>query len=261
MMTLLWPFRWLYLDFVHRELKGRYLGSISGLFWVLAQPLALLAVYSMVFEYIFKVKFPALEQHGYIVFIAVAMWPWLAFQESVHRGIMSILSGSSLVKKVSFPHELLVHSTVSASFLLHSIGFIVVLLILSLLGHDIHFLALPIVALLMLSMFILAIGVGLMLSALQVFIRDVEQIMQPLFMVWFYATPILYPVSIVPDQIKAIISWNPLTYYIVRIRELLLFEGDLLQIGDWIAILVSIAILLMGRWFFNRLSPHFEDYL
>jgi lipopolysaccharide transport system permease protein len=99
----LWPYRWLLLNFLSREIKSRYVGSVSGIFWALLHPLALLAVYAVVFTAIFKVKFPELEDHSFILFVAVGLWPWLCFQEGAQRGALAVQNGGGLIKKVAFP--------------------------------------------------------------------------------------------------------------------------------------------------------------
>lgn len=256
----LWPYRWLLVNFLRREIHSRYIGSVSGIFWALIHPLALLAVYALVFTFVFRVKFPEMDGYGFTVFVALGLWPWLAFQESVQRGTMAVSAGAGLVKKVAFPHELLVHSTVLATYLIHGLGFVLVLLVLELASISLNLQTLPLVILLLLAQLLWASGIALFLAALQVLIRDVEHFLAPLFMVWFYATPILYPKSMVPSEVQKIIALNPMSFFSERIRELLLHG----YIWDWQDIWMlgsGVSVFLLGRWIFNRLSPHFEDFL
>ena len=261
-MANLWSYRGLALNFFQREIKSRYAGSVSGLFWALIHPVALLAVYAMVFSTIFRVKFPELEGHGFIAFVAVALWPWMAFQESVQRGMVSIQNGAGLIKKVAFPHELLVYGAVAATFAVHMAGMILALIILVLFGTlEIHVSALPMVLLMLCVVFIVSAGMALFLAALQTLLKDVEHFLVPLFMILFYATPILYPASLVPLAARQFIQLNPMTFLIERIRDGLLFGRAGLGWVDLGALLIGILIFTFGRWFFNRLSPHFEDFL
>ena len=95
-----WSARWLFVNFLRREISDRYIGSVSGLSWILLQPLALLAIYGFVFAVIFRVNIPEMQGRAFIEFVALGLWPWLAFQEGVQRGPMSIQAAAGLIKKV-----------------------------------------------------------------------------------------------------------------------------------------------------------------
>lgn len=260
-LSNLWPHRWLLLNFLSREIKNRYVGSISGFFWALLNPLALLGVYALVFTVVFKVKFPELDDHSFILFVAVALWPWLCFQEGVQRGTLAVQQGAGLVKKVAFPHELLVHGAVLATYAVHITGFLLVLLALGIAGQSLHFSTLPLVLILIAVQLLFTSGLALVLAALQVLMKDVEHFLAPLMMIWFYVTPIVYPLNLTPPQMQTLIALNPLTCSITHIRELLMHGNS--QIGWQDAGMLGVAILFFfaGRWFFNRLSPSFEDFI
>jgi ABC-type polysaccharide/polyol phosphate export permease len=257
-----WGYRWLLLNFFQREIKTRYIGSVTGLFWALIHPVALLAVYAMVFTTIFRVKFPELEGHGFIAFVAVALWPWMAFQESIQRGMAAIQNGAGLIKKVAFPHELLVYGAVAATYAVQLSGMTLAILILAAFETlEIHISAIPVALLMLLIIFLASAGIALLFAALQTLLKDVEHILVPVFMVWFYVTPILYPASLVPPAVRQMILLNPLSFLLERLRDSLLFGRSELSLYDFLALLVGISIFAFGRWFFNRLSPHFEDFL
>lgn len=253
-----WRHRWLFLALIEREIRNRYVGSIAGLFWVLVHPLVLLGVYAVLFLTIFRVKLPG--DQLFVTFVAVALWPWLAFQESVQRGAQAVRAHGSLVRKVAFPHELLVLSAVAATFVVHMLGFVLVLLILSLFG-GLAWAGVPQVLLALIVLFALALGCGLALGALQVFVPDVEQFLGPAFMVLFYATPVLYPLSMAPDWLQAVLAWNPMRYLIEPIRAGLL-SGQVLPPWQVGALWLGVLPLLIGSLrLFRRLSCHFEDFL
>lgn len=258
--TALWPFRGLALNFLKREIRSRYVGSVSGLFWILIHPLALLGIYSVVFATIFRVAPPGLDTQGFIVFLALGLWPWLAFQEGGLRGTLAVQANAGLVKKVAFPNELLVHGAVCATYVVHGAGFLVALAMLALLGNALHFETLPLVVLLLLAQLLFTLGFALLLAALQVLLKDVEHFLQPAMMIWFYATPVLYSMTMIPARLQLVMSLNPMAYFIGRIRDLLMHGGGLL-LSDGAAMIGAVAALMFGRWFFNRLAPHFEDFL
>jgi ABC-type polysaccharide/polyol phosphate export permease len=104
-------------------------------------------------------------------------------------------------------------------------------------------------------------GLALALAALQVFIKDVEHILMPVLMILMYLTPILYPLSLVPDSMKPWVAANPFGYLVGRLRDALL-DGRLgLDWADAIAVIVALLLFAAGRWIFLRLSPHFEDFV
>ena len=129
--------RALFANFFRRELFSRYLGSISGLAWAFVHPLALLAVYHFVFTTIFRAG--PMDGKSFLLFVAVALWPWLAAQEALQRGTVSIASYAGLIRKVAFRHELVVYASVAATLALQFAGYLVVLVVLALFGEPVHF--------------------------------------------------------------------------------------------------------------------------
>ena len=251
--------RALFSNFFRRELFARYLGSVSGLAWAFVHPLALLTVYHYVFTSVFKAG--AMNGKSFLSFVAVALWPWLAAQEGLQRGTTSIGSYAGLVRKVAFPHELIVYASVAATLALQFAGYLAVLIALGIFGEPIRFQGLLLAIPLWLVMALAVSGLALALSALQVFIKDVEHILMPALMILMYLTPILYPLSLVPEGMKPWVAANPFSYLVQRLRDALL-EGRIgVQWQDAVALAIAVAIFLAGRWIFLRLSPQFEDFV
>jgi len=256
-----WRHRWLLWTFTRREVTDRYAGSLAGLAWALAHPLALLAIYAFVFTAVFKVRLPAAVTEGsYVPFVAVTLWPWLMFADGLARGSAAVQANAALVRKVAFPHRLLVHANVLATFAVHGVGYIVVLLVLRALGEPIALSKLPHALLLVALLLIATIGIAACLAAIQVLVRDVGQLLGVVLMLLFYATPVLYPVALVPEAVRPWLQANPLTPVAERLREVLLGNAGLAA-GDIVIALVAIAIFAAGSWVFERLSPFFEDFL
>ena len=130
--------RALFGNFYRRELTTRYLGSLSGFAWALVHPLALLAVYHFVFTSVFRTS--GFEGKSFLAFVAVALWPWLAAQEALSRGTVSLSSYAGLIRKVAFPHELVVYASIAATLTLQFGGYVAVLLVLRAFGalSDVH---------------------------------------------------------------------------------------------------------------------------
>jgi ABC-type polysaccharide/polyol phosphate export permease len=246
---------------VVRQIRQDYLENLTGFAWLILQPLILLAVYAFVFTTIFKARIPEAAEIGFVPYLAVAFWPWTAFSEAILRANGSITANGALIGKVAFATEQIPLATVTATFIMHLIGYIAVLIVLQLMGTSIHWLYLLLVLPVMLLMWVFACAIALFTSAIQVFVRDVAQILPPLMTFWFFTTPILYSASYLPASIQQIAQWNPMAWFVARLRELLLF-GEINFTLTSLAMIVFIAVFMwLSLRFFRRFSGHFEDFL
>lgn len=246
--------------FTEREILSRFAGSAFGLIWALATPLLLLAIYSFVFGHLFKQRLGDLSTDSYIVFLAIALWPWMMFQDGVMRAMQSVQANAPLVKKVAFPHLLLVVAAVNSVFIVHLAGYAAVLVLLAATGTTLHLAGIPSVLLAILTLYLIAIGVGAFLAALQTVLRDVEQVVAPALMMLQFLTPVLYPLSAIPEAYRDWFAWNPLTTVMQHMRDGLL-QGTAPQFTDLTMLLVGAVFVVIGISFFVRLSPYFEDFL
>lgn len=249
----------LFQAFLRREITARYVGSASGILWALASPLAQLAVLSVVFSHIFRVESGA-ATYGlqFTTFVAVALWPWIMFSESVNRGLAAITANGDLVRKVAFPHILLVLSTVTAVYLVNLAGFAAVMVALAFVDPALHLSGLPAFVLALLPHFVLTLAVATALAAIQAFVRDMAHVMAVLLSILFYATPIVYPASMAPAAMRPWLEMNPHAFFSERFREAL---GGAMSFGGadvaWWAVAILLAVA--SAWFFHRLSPYFEE--
>jgi ABC-type polysaccharide/polyol phosphate export permease len=261
MFATVYSNRWLLASFLRRELGTRYAGSVSGAAWALLHPLALLGVYAFVFTSVFRVQLPPeAGSASYTAFAAVVLWPWIMFSEGVLRGMSSVQANGGLIRKVAFPHALLVYAAVLSSFAVHGVGYLAVLLVLKALGEPLHLANFPLAVFLLVPLLMLSIGVAAVLSALQTLLKDVEQVISIGLTVLFYGTPILYPLALVPQALRGWVAWNPLAWLAERLRDVLIAGGGLAASDLWLWV-IGILAWWAGLRFFNRLSPHFEDFL
>jgi ABC-type polysaccharide/polyol phosphate export permease len=246
---------------IARAVRSEYLDNLTGFAWLIVQPLLLLSVYAFVFTTVFKARIPDAGAIGFVPFLAVAFWPWTAFSEAVLRSSASITANAALIGKVAFPTELLPLSAVVATFLMQMAGYLAVLVVLQLLGTPIHWLGLLLALPLLVLLMVFASALALLFSALQVFVRDVAQILPPLMTFWFFTTPILYSASLLPPGLAAVMQFNPMAWYIDRLRDFLLFGDFSLAVTDAVVPLVTLGLAWLALKFFRRFSPHFEDFL
>ncbi len=251
--------RALFAHFLRRELTSRYLGSVTGLAWALLSPLALLGVYDFVFTNVFRAT--GFAGSSFLAFVAVALWPWIAAQEALMRGTLSLPGYAGMIRKVAFPHELVVLASVLATLALQFAGYVAVLVVLKLMGQPIHLSGFALASPIWLIVALGISGIALALAAVQVFVRDVEHVLAPLLMILMYVTPILYPVSLVPESVRSIVAANPLGWVVERLRDALLDGRLALVWSDAIAVVTALLLFAAGHWVFRRLSPHFEDFV
>jgi ABC-type polysaccharide/polyol phosphate export permease len=246
--------------FIARDLRNRYLGSISGALWALLQPLLLLAIYAVVFVEILKVRLPDSVGTGFVPYLATGLWPWIAFAEAVGRGTNAIPEHAALLSKVPLPRSMLVLAPVAGSFLIHGFGFAAVLLVLALAGSGVQLAGLPWALLAYLGLFAFALGLTWLTAALQVFVRDLAPIVAQLLTLWFFLTPVFFAREMIPARLAGLLAANPLAAFLEAFRAALLGAG---VSGTTLLLLpLFTAIALAAGWFvFGRLSRHFEDFL
>jgi ABC-type polysaccharide/polyol phosphate export permease len=249
----------LFANFFRRELTSRYIGSVTGLVWALIHPLALLGVYHFVFTTVFRAT--GFAGASFLAFVAVALWPWLAAQEAIQRATVSLAGYAGLIRKVAFPNEIVVYATVAAVFALQFVGYVVVLLVLRAFGEPIRLEGLAVAVPIWMILAIAVAGLGLFFSALQVFVRDVEHVLMPVLMMLMYVTPILYPLSLVPESLRGVVAANPFSWLVGRLRDALIDGRIGATWSDAVALAVAAAVFVAGRWVFRRLAPHFEDFV
>ncbi len=249
------------LHFILRELRERYRGSFTGFGWALLQPLLQLAIYAFVFVHVFKARVPGADAPGYVPFLVVALWPWVAFSDALVRSTQAIQDNAALIGKVALPREVLVVAPCAASFVLHIGGFAAIVLVLALAGTPVNLWHLPLVLMLYLPLFVLAFGLALGLAALQVFVRDLAQALGQVLMLLMFAAPVFYARESLPERWQGWLDANPFTFYAEAFRALLLGYGgvDLRELV--IACVVAVLAFVAGRALFRRLDPHFEDFL
>jgi lipopolysaccharide transport system permease protein len=255
--SLLLPLRsykYLLAQLTSREIKARYKQSFIGYAWVILNPLAQLVVYSFVFSVVFR--FPT-NNVPYIVFLYAALLPWTFLQSSITAATQSLVDNSSLLKKVSFPREVIPYASVLSKivdFAFSSLIFMAMVLLLRVpVAPSIIFL-LPI----FFTQLLLITGISLILSACNLFYRDIQYLTNLLLMLWMYMTPIVYPLSLVPNQYVWVYKLNPMVGIIEGYRSAIFgypFETTIILWASG----VSVLIFLLGFLLFKRTEHVFAD--
>ncbi len=251
----------LFRALVEREFKNRFLGGVLSPIWWLIQPLLQLAVYALVFSVFLKIQLPEKYGTSYLAFLAVGLWPWIAFTESVTRGAGSLIQQGALITKTQLPRAWVPLATVSVSFSLHFAALCVIVLLLASLGVGINawgiFASLPT----WIALYLAALGVAWFVSVAQVVVRDVEPMLGPLLFLMTFLAPIQYAIEIIPKNFRAYVYANPFTHAIERMHEVFLTGPALPGLTDMYLLLGGAATALLGYVVFKRVAPHVDDYL
>jgi ABC-type polysaccharide/polyol phosphate export permease len=210
---------------------------------------------------IFRARAPEGLEMPFVAWLAVALWPWLAFSEAILRASESIPEHAALISKVPMQRELLPLSSAAAAFLLQMAGYAVVLTVVALAGIGLTPVGAANALFVLAVLLVLGCGLGLIASALRVFFRDLQQLLPTLLMLWFFLTPILYAPELLPDRLRVLVLANPIAGLMAELRSALL-EGDPLP-GTYTLAMAAVAAALFafGLWCFRRLAPFFEDFL
>lgn len=257
-----WPHRTLIRQFARRDILGRYRGSMLGMGWSLLTPLAMLAVYTLVFRHIFKARWPGMEDGNLAfalnLFAGLIVFNWVA--EYVNRAPRLITEQPNLVTKVVFPLQVLPWSTLLASLFQALLATAVWLAVSLVSGRPptLAWLALPLVFAAMLP---LLLGLGWLLSALGVYFRDLAELMGPVMGMLLFLTPVFFPVSVLPGFLQPWVALNPLATPIEALRAVVLLG----QWPDWQAlsllVLAGLCLCLLGGWVFMRCRKGFADVI
>lgn len=257
----LWANRELIRQFSRRQLEEQYRGSYLGFAWSILIPLAMLGVYTFVFSTVFSARWPEAVSSGrydYALFLFAGLIPYNFFSDVVIRASSLITGRSNFVRRVIFPLEVLPVSLVAAA-LVNALISLAILLAGILVVHQ----RLPVSALLLpaalLPVILFAMGLGWFLASLGVFLRDLDHFLRIFLQILFFISPILYPISAIPESLRPFIMLNPLTYLVIPFQETLLVG----RAPDWsvygLSLLGSGIVAVLGLRFFMRSKKTFAD--
>lgn len=251
----LYKYRQLLKSNVRKEIRGKYKGSFLGVLWSFVSPLLMTLVYAIVFPFLLRNG-----QEHYTTYIVIGILPWIWCTTSISQGTPTILHNGGIVKKVFFPREILPISVVTSGLVNFLISCIIILIFLlfSGIGYSFNILFLPLI---LIVQYMFLLGVVLITSALNVYVRDVEYIVTFIMQMVFYATPILYPTTMFPEAIRGIIRLNPMVTILESYRNIFFYK----QTPDLLALLLvgigSFIILLIGFKIFHKLERGFAEEL
>jgi lipopolysaccharide transport system permease protein len=238
---------------VARELKARYRGSVLGFFWSFVNPLLLLLIYNFVFTTVM----PAARGEGlepYALFLFCGLLPWTWFSSSLLESSNVLIAGGNLIRKVMFPAEVLPIVTVLAGFVHYCLGLVVLAAFFIYYQHPVSLTDLPWLPAIVMVQLVLTLGLSLLIASLTVHFRDLRDLLSNLMTLWFFGTPIIYPLSRAPESARWILNLNPFTHLAVAYQDVL-FRVE--PFTAWRRLLIvgamSVVVFAAGYFVFDRL--------
>lgn len=262
MLKTLYKNNYLLRQLVKKDIQQRYQGSVLGMLWSFIVPILMLVIYTFVFSEVFQAKWDINTEDKY-QFALVLFCGLTAFNmvgEVMNRSTVLIVSNTNYVKKVIFPLEILPVVTVFSALFNAIISFLILIVAQLIIYHTVSS-TIYLIFLAMIPLIILCTGLGLFISAISVYLKDVGNIVSVLVTVLMYMSPVFFPLTSVPESFRGVCEANPMTYIIENFRNVVLY-GKML---DWkfygISCVVAVVVYLLGKVVFMRAKEGFADVL
>ncbi len=252
----LWAYRELLLVLVSRDVKVRYKQTVLGIAWAVIQPITTMIIFSVIFGNFAKI--PS-DGYAYPVFVYTALLPWGLFSTAVSSSANSMVGSAHLVSKVYFPRILIPVSSVGAALVDFAISTLILFSLMLFFGVEFS-LKLLLLPGLIFVLLLTALGVGIFLSALTVSYRDFRYVVPFMIQIWMYLTPVIYPVSLIPEKWQWISYLNPMTGIIEASRAIFL-GAEINLIALLFSIVFAVTMFILGVVYFKRVEKRFADVI
>jgi lipopolysaccharide transport system permease protein len=252
----LWGYRDLLILLAMRDIKVRYKQAALGVGWALIQPVAMATILYMFFGLLMGMN-EKVAPTPYLVFVLAGILPWTLFESAVGASSGSVVANGNIVRKVYFPRLIVPLAATGAPLIDYTIGFVVLLIAMALLGVPMTG-SILMVPLLIASLLIGVFGVGVLMSAITVAYRDFRHLLPFMLKLLFFLTPVIYPVTMVPERFRWMLALNPVGGTIAGLRSAIL--GTPIQYNDWLlSTSIGLVALIVGLLYFQRVEKRFAD--
>lgn len=247
----------LIVTWTSRILKTRYQQTVMGGLWILIPPVTSAIVFTAIFTLFVPIE---TGETPYIVFSYAALVPWNLFAGSLADMTGSLIDNMQLITKIYFPREILPLSSLLARIIDFLVSYSILFILILYFRIEINLVGWLFLPLILAIQITFTFGLGLAMAAMNVFYRDVKPILSLVIQMWFYASPIIYPISMVPEKFRLIYFINPMAGILESYRAVLI-DGTLP--GSYLLISATIALvtLVFGYWFFKRVEFQFADII
>ncbi|MBI3345539.1 MAG: ABC transporter permease [Gammaproteobacteria bacterium] len=261
MLLSAWRYRYFILSSIKTELRTKFIRSRLGGLWMILHPLSQALIFAFVLSAVLSAKLPGIDnQYAYAIYLMAGILGWSLFAEIVNRCLTLFIDNGNILKKLVFPRIALPLIVTGSALVNNALLFVAILAIFGVLGH------LPGTALiwlpaLMVVNIALALGLGLALGVLNVFMRDIGQIVPVILQFLFWFTPIVYMATIIPEQYRTWLVFNPMIPIVTGYQNVLLYN----RAPDWsglgVIALIALALLAFSLLLFRKASPEMVDQL
>lgn len=256
-----WRYRQFIVSSIRHEIVTQFARSRLGGAWMIIHPLSMVLIYALILSAVLSAKLPGIEsQYAYAIYLTAGMLMWSLFSEILNRCLGVFIDNASLMQKLVFP-KIALPIIITGSALINNIMlFVVILVVFACLGHFTPS-TLPWLVVLTALTVIFALGLGLLLGILNVFIRDVGQIMPIVMQFLFWFTPVVYPAEIVPPALQGLLQFNPLYHLINAYHDVLAYGHSPSPVILLLLGLASVMLAALSALLFRRASPEMVDAL
>lgn len=261
MLAAVWSYRYFILSSIRNDLRSRFARSKLGALWMILQPLAQVAIYSLVLSRIMAAKLPGIDnRYAYVIYLMAGMIAWALFSEVLTRSLTMFVDSGNLMKKIVFPRVCLPLVTTGSALVNNFLLLLASAGVFALVGHPPSWSMLWLPVLMGVNL-VFALAIGLVLGVLNVFVRDIAQVMNVVLQLLFWLTPIVYMPTILPLPLQKILALNPLYHLAADFQSVILYGTapgllGLMVIGSGSLLLLAFALIL-----FRRAAPEMVDVL
>ena len=261
MLLAAWRYRFFIVSSIKTELRSKFVRSSLGGLWMILNPLSQVLIFAFVLSAVLSAKLPGItNQYAYAIYLMAGTLGWSLFAEIVNRCLTLFIDNGNILKKLVFPRIALPLIVTGSALVNNVLLFVAILVIFGVLGH------LPSIALIWLPVLIviniaLALGIGLGLGVLNVFMRDIGQVVPVLMQFLFWFTPIVYMANIIPEQYREWLAFNPMIPIINGYQNILLYNKEPDWTGLGVITLIALSLLAFSLVLFRKASPEMVDQL
>jgi len=261
MLRSLWQYRGFVAGSIRREMRARYAGSMLGALWQILNPLALIAIYAIVFAELMRARLPGVEDRfGYAIFVCSGLLAWNMFSEILLRSQVMFVENANMLKKASFPRSCLPTIVVGSALANFAVVYGVFLALLVVVGRFPG--AVTIVALVPLALLVLlGSSLGVLAGTVHVFFRDVGQVLGVMLQLLFWLTPIVYPLAALPGQYAGWVTYNPVTPIVQSLQGIFVHRTAPALESLLPPLVLAVALGAVAWLAFRRQAPYVVDEL
>jgi len=261
MLKAVWAYRSFIISSIKNDFKTRFVRSKIGALWVVLHPLSMVLIYALILSSLLKAKLPEVDTvYAYPIYLTSGILAWTIFLESVSRSLTIFVDNANLIKKVAFPKLVLPIITAGIVALNNLVLLLAIFIVFAFLGHfpGWQVLWLP---LLFVVTILFGMSIGLIAGVLNVFIRDIGQIVPVVLQFGFWLTPIVYTITIIPESYRHWFDYNPMTHIARAFQSVMLYNKPIDFNALAIFTVISIALLMLGLFMFKKAAPEMVDQL